>query len=454
MNNREKNSKIKIGMISLGCNKNQVDGEIMLAALQNEGFEIEADESLCDVIIVNTCGFIESAKTESIENILEVCSLKEDGNLKLCVVTGCLSERYKEELSELIPEADVVLGIGSNKDIVKIIKDALEGKKVAKFGSKDDLPLDGDRLLANAPYYAYLKIAEGCDNFCTYCAIPKIRGRFRSRKAENILVEARELAEKGVKELVVIAQDTSRYGEDIYGKPMLPNLLKELCKTPGIEWVRLLYCYPDRITDELLDVMASEDKIVKYLDMPLQHSNGRILKLMNRFGNDESLRALCKKIRDKVPGICLRTTMLVGFPSETDEEVEELCNFIKDMKFDRLGCFAFSPEEGTAAMKLPGHLEEATRLERADLVMREQMNVSSELTEKLIGKEFRILVEGYDEENDIYFGRSYMDAPDIDTKTFFTSSVPLNEGDFCNVLIKETDGYDLLGENISSEGEM
>lgn len=451
MKQNENYQQIKIGMVSLGCNKNQVDAEIMLSKLKNAGFTICDNEEDCDVIIVNTCGFIESAKTESIENILEICSLKEDGKLRLCVVTGCLAERYADQIKELIPEADVILGLGKNKDIVEMIKKALDGEKICQQGVKEELELEGSRLLANPPYYAYLKIAEGCDNFCTYCAIPSIRGRFRSRKAENILVEARELAENGVKELIVIAQDTSRYGEDIYGKSMLPSLLRELCKTPGIEWIRLLYCYPDRITDELLDVMASEDKIVKYLDMPLQHSSGRILKLMNRFGNDESLRELCNKIRAKVPGICLRTTMLVGFPSETDEDVSGLCQFIKDMKFERLGCFSFSAEEGTAAIKLPDQIDEEIGMERAELIMREQMNVSSSLAQGLVGKTLKILTEGYDEENDIYFGRSYMDAPDIDTKTFFTSSNKLSQGDFAMVKITQTDGYDLLGEDIGGE---
>lgn len=451
----ENNSKnpIKIGMISLGCNKNQVDGEIMLSKLKENGYEICPDQYSCDVIIVNTCGFIESAKQESIENILECCSMKEEKQLKLVVVTGCLAERYKEELCDLIPEVDVVLGIGKNTDIVNAIGTALDGEKVAEFGEKTDLPLEGTRLLANAPYYAYLKIAEGCDNFCTYCAIPSIRGRFRSRTIENIVEEAKELARCGVKEINVIAQDTSRYGEDLYKKPMLPTLLKELCKIDDIKWIRIFYCYPERITDELLEVIRDEDKIVKYLDIPIQHASGRILKLMNRFGDFEYLKNLVTKIRKTVPDICLRTTLIAGFPSETEEDINVLCDFVKEMKFERLGCFAFSPEEGTPAVKLKGQLDEQTRIERADLVMREQMNVSYELAQKMLGKELLILAEGYDEENDIYFGRSYMDAPDIDTKTFFKSKTPVKDGEFYKVIIDETDGYDLLGHNIETEGE-
>ncbi|MFR4990532.1 30S ribosomal protein S12 methylthiotransferase RimO, partial [Anaerotruncus colihominis] len=320
---------VKVGMVSLGCSKNQVDAERLLAQIEKGGYEICADASQCDVVIINTCGFIEDAKRESIETILEFAQLKTGGALRALVVTGCLAERYREQVAAEIPEADVVLGIGCNADILGAIERALHGEKTVAFGEKEALSLEGERVLANEPYFAYLKVAEGCDNRCSYCAIPLIRGPFRSRPMENIVAEAQRLAARGVTELNVVAQDTTRYGEDLYGHLALPELLEKLCRLDGVRWVRMLYCYPDRITDRLLDVMAREEKIVKYMDIPIQHVNGRILSLMNRRGNAGSLTALMEKIRARVPGVVLRTTLITGFPTETQEEFEQLCEFVQ-----------------------------------------------------------------------------------------------------------------------------
>ena len=352
---------VKVGMVSLGCSKNQVDAERLLAQIEKGGYEICTDASQCDVVIINTCGFIEDAKRESIETILEFAQLKTGGALRALVVTGCLAERYREQVAAEIPEADVVLGIGCNADILGAIERALHGEKTVAFGEKEALSLEGERVLANEPYFAYLKVAEGCDNRCSYCAIPLIRGPFRSRPMENIVAEARRLAACGVTELNVVAQDTTRYGEDLYGRLALPELLEKLCRLDGVRWVRMLYCYPDRITDRLLDVMAREEKIVKYMDIPIQHVNGRILSLMNRRGDAGSLTALMEKIRARVPGVVLRTTLITGFPTETQGEFEELCEFVQRVRFERLGCFAYSAEEDTPAALMDGQLGTAVR---------------------------------------------------------------------------------------------
>ena len=327
----------KIGMVSLGCPKNQIDAEIILKKLQNAGYEITPIEAEAEAIIVNTCGFIEDAKAEAIENIFEVAKYKQDGSLKSLIVTGCLAERYRDDILEEIPEVDVVVGLAGNNDIVSIVRDALEGKKGGYYGKKEDLIIEGDRLLTTPKYTAYVKIAEGCDNCCTYCAIPKIRGRFRSREMQNIILECQRLSEQGVKEIILVAQDTTKYGVDLYGKPKLAELLKNLCKIEGIRWIRMLYTYPDMITDELLSVMKSEEKIVNYLDIPIQHCNKDILKKMNRPGSKEELEALILKIRETLPDVTLRTTLITGFPSETEEQFEELCEFVKNAQFDRLG---------------------------------------------------------------------------------------------------------------------
>lgn len=445
----------RVGMVSLGCSKNQVDAEIMLAELKKEGFEICADAGLCDVVIINTCGFIEDAKRESIENILEFCTLKQEGRIKLVVVTGCLAERYREEVAREIPEADVILGLGSNAQIVSVIRQALLEKKpeeqILRFGNKEDLPLSGDRLLTNLPFFAYLKIAEGCSNCCSYCAIPMIRGRFRSRTMEDIVSEAQYLADHGVTELVLIAQDTTRYGEDLYGKSALPQLLERLAKIENLVWIRVLYCYPERITDELLDVMAREEKVVNYLDIPIQHASGRILKKMNRRGDRESLTALIEKIRAKMPDVILRTTLITGFPGETEEDFEKLCSFVKKMRFDRLGCFAYSAEEGTPAAEMPDQIDEELRLHRSEVVMDEQYDIMQEKNAALLGSVLKIVVEGYDRHAGSYFGRSRMDAPDIDTKTFFTSDRPLRIGEYVDVAVEDVLDYDLLGSVVQPE---
>lgn len=438
--------EIKVGMISLGCPKNQVDAEVMLNDLKKAGYTITPDESQADVIIVNTCGFIEDAKTEAIENILEAARFKKEGELKALIVTGCLAERYRDEITADIPEVDAVVGIGKNRDIVSVVKNAVKGEFHNCYGAKDELLLGGDRLLTTPPYTAYLKVAEGCDNCCTYCAIPLIRGRFRSRTIEDCVKEAENLAENGVTELIVVAQDTTRYGEDLYGKPMLCELLKKLCKIEGLHWIRTLYTYPERITDELLELINQEKKLVKYLDIPIQHCNGEILRRMNRKGNRESLLALTKKIRAAVPDITLRTTLLVGFPGETDEQYNELCEFVKQARFERLGCFAYSEEEDTPAASFPDQVDKQVRRDRCEHISDEQLPIVTENAEKQLGTVKEVLVEGYDNDIKCYFGRSQSDAPDIDGKVFFLSDKKLNEGEYHNVLITDTLDYDLLGE--------
>ena len=444
------NSKpIKVSMVSLGCCKNQIDGEIMLKKLLDEGYEIIADSGLADVVIVNTCGFIEAAKEEAIENILEFCTLKEEGRIKKVIITGCLAERYREEVLAEIPEADAVIGIGKNKDIVSIVKRALEGEKLAEFGEKEDLPLNGERVLTNPPHYAYVKIAEGCSNRCTYCAIPSIRGPFRSRKMEDIIAEVKALSDDGISEINIVAQDTTRYGEDLYGKVCLDELLKKLCEIDSVKWLRVLYAYPERITDSLIETIKTEEKIVKYLDIPLQHASNGVLKRMNRLGTKESYTELIKRLRKEIPEIVLRTSIIAGFPGETEEEFEELCEFIKEARFQRLGCFAYSAEEGTPAEKMEGQLDDEVKEKRADIVRFEAETVMEENAEKDIGKTFKVLVEGFDRYAGVYIARSYKDAPDIDPKVFFTSKVKdIEIGNFYNVKITETLGFDLIGERI------
>ncbi len=437
----------KVGIISLGCAKNRVDAEMLLYRIRNAGYKLCEDVAMADVAIINTCGFIESAKQESIEEILELSELKKEGKIKAIIVTGCLAERYKEEVMKEIPEADAVVGIGANDDIVKIIDEVLQGKKQQCFPDKLLLPLEGGRIQSTPYYYAYLKIAEGCDNHCTYCAIPMIRGKFRSRKMEDIIAEAKHLAEKDVKELVVVAQDTSLYGKDIYGELMLAKLLKKLCEIDGIRWIRVLYCYPDKITDELLQVMAEEEKIVKYLDLPLQHCNGRVLKTMNRKGNKEELVELIAKIREKVPGIVLRTTFIAGFPTETEEEFAELENFAKEVRFERVGCFAYSQEENTPAAKLEPQIPEDVKERRAEIIMENQQEIMEEFCQKLDGKTIEVLVEGYDQYAECFFGRSAWDAPEVDGSVFFTvTGRKPAPGEFVKVKIDDFLNCDPIGE--------
>lgn len=436
----------KIGMISLGCCKNQVDAEIMLAKLAENGYEICDDVDGVDAVIVNTCGFIEDAKKEAIENILDMAELKKEGVVGRIIVTGCLAERYKENIMAEMPEVDAVVGIGSNKDIVEIVGNVIYGERVERFGDKACLPLDSERLLTTPSYYAYLKIAEGCSNNCTYCAIPKIRGPFRSRQPESILKEAKQLADSGVKELIVVAQDTSRYGEDLYGKSALPALLTALNKIEGIEWIRVLYCYPERITDELIEAFRSNDKVLNYFDIPLQHADAGILKKMNRKGDKQSLLELLAKIRREIPDAVLRTTLITGFPSEGEAEFEELSDFVEKARFDRLGCFAYSAEEGTPAALLPDQVDEQTKLDRSDIIMEQQYRIMNKKNDSLIGTVLKTVVEGYDGYTDTYFGRTWRDAPEIDGTVNFTCGYELNEGDFVDVEIMGVNEYDLIGE--------
>ena len=436
---------IKVSIVSLGCAKNRVDAEMMLYKLKEAGFILKDDPADGDAVIINTCGFIESAKQESIEEILELAKLKEEGKIKALIVSGCLAERYKEDIKNEMPEVDAVIGLGANGDIVEAVKKALNKEDFMSFPDKELMPLDDKRIGSTLPHYAYLKVADGCDNKCTYCAIPMIRGRFRSRTMESILAEAKELAERGVKELNVIAQDTTRYGEDIYGKLMLPELLKELCKIDGIEWIRVLYCYPDRITDELIDIIANEDKILKYIDLPLQHCNERVLKAMNRRGSKESLTALINKIRERIPSVVLRTTLITGFPTETDEEFEELAEFAKEMKFERLGCFPYSTEEDTPAAELE-QVDKDVRGYRADAIMRSQELVMEDYCRSKIGSTVKVLVEGFDRYAECFFGRSYADAPEVDPNVFFTSEDKVTIGEFVDVEISDFLECDLIGE--------
>lgn len=437
----------KVGIVSLGCAKNQVDAEMLLFTLKNRGFKIVNDPAEADAVIVNTCGFIESAKQESIEEIIELGKLKSEGTIKAIIVTGCLAQRYKEDIMAQLYEVDAAIGIGANENIADVVLKALEGEKTQLFPDNLLLPLEGGRIQSTPPYTAYLKIAEGCDNCCTYCAIPLIRGKFRSRKIEDVVSEAERLAENGVKELNVIAQDTTRYGEDLYGEVYLAKLLKRLCQIDGLKWIRVLYCYPDRITDELIDTIAQEDKIVKYIDLPLQHCNGDVLKNMNRRGNLESLTQLINKIRAKIPNVVLRTTFITGFPGETEEQFEELAQFAADMKFERLGCFAYSAEEDTKAALMPCQIDDETKQKRADIIMEHQQGVMADFCEGLIDSEIDVLVEGFDKFAECYYGRSYADAPEVDGCVFFTcNGEKPKAGDFVKVKITDFMGCDPVGE--------
>ena len=436
----------KVAMVSLGCPKNQVDAEKMSAGLKNGGLEITPAEADADAIIINTCGFIESAKAEAIENILEAARYKQDGSCKALVVTGCLAERYRDDITEEIPEVDVCVGIGSNSKIAEIVKKAIEGERRNYYGNKTDLDLNGERILGGMPYTAYLKIGDGCDNCCSYCAIPKIRGRMRSRTIEDCVKEAKVLAEGGVTELIVVAQDTTAYGTDLYGETKLHELLTELCKIEGLHWIRTLYTYPEKITDRLLDVIANEEKLVNYLDIPIQHINDDILKKMNRKGDKKSISGVIDKIREKIPDMTLRTTLITGFPSETEEQFSELAEFVKEKRFERLGCFTYSPEEGTAAANMANQIDEQTKQDRSDNIMEMQTLISASKNEEKIGLITEVLIEGWDDYIKCYFGRAPWDAPEIDGKVFFMAHKPLKIGQYVKVKINDCLDYDLLGE--------
>ena len=443
------NSAIKIGFVSLGCSKNLIDTEVMLARLAGAGYAITTDETEADVVIVNTCAFIESAKKESIENILDIAWLKEHNGLKAIIVTGCLAERYKEEIFTEIPEVDAVLGVGSIERIEEAVAAVLSDERFYAHEDKNESTLGGERIVTTGEHTAYIKIAEGCDNKCTYCAIPGIRGKFRSREIEDIVAEAKELEEIGVKELNIIAQDTSRYGLDIYGEYALAKLVRAITDATSIPWIRLLYCYPDKITDELIAEIRDNERVVKYIDLPIQHISDGVLKRMNRHGDGAMIRETVKKLRENIPGITIRTTVMVGFPGETDEEFEELCEYIKEAEFDRLGAFTYSREEDTPAYNLPDQVDEQTKQERYDIIMRQQLHITEKKNEKLVGKTVRVMCEAFDPAAEIYFGRGEADAPDIDTKIYFRPELGkkrITPGEFVNIKIDDVIDYDLIGD--------
>ncbi len=437
----------KIGMISLGCPKNQVDAEHMLALMDAEGWEIVDYVDGCDAVIVNTCGFIDDAKKEAIENILDMVELKKEGVISKIIVTGCLAQRYKDEIVKEIPEVDAVIGIGANGDIIKTVEEVMSGvDTIEKYPPQCELPLEGQRILTTPQYWAYLKIGEGCSNRCTYCTIPSIRGNMRSRSMENVIDEAKQLAESGVKELILIAQDTTSYGLDLYGELKLPELLNELCKIDSIEWIRLLYCYPDRITDELIETMKNQEKVVNYIDLPLQHADDKILKAMNRRGDQALIRNVISKLREEIPDVVIRTTFIVGFPGEGEEEFETLAEFVNEIEFDRLGVFTFSPQEGTPAFDMEDQVDEDIKARRGEVIMQDQYSIMEEKNNEKIGKTYRVVVEDYDGYSDSYTGRTYMDAPEIDGLVKFTSHKDLDIGDFVDVEIFDVEDYDLIGE--------
>ncbi|MBE6853441.1 MAG: 30S ribosomal protein S12 methylthiotransferase RimO [Ruminococcus sp.] len=445
---------VNIGMVSLGCSKNLVDSERMLYKIRERGYKLVTDPAKANVVVINTCGFIQSAKEEAIETILELSKLKEEGTIKKIIVTGCLAQRYKEEMAkEFENEVDAVIGIANSDDIIDVIDRVLANERVIEFKDRHELSLTGKRIISTLPFFTYLKIAEGCSNCCSYCAIPMIRGRFRSVPMEDVIEEARWLADNGVTELNVVAQDSTRYGEDLYGTSKLPELLRELCRIDGIRWIRVLYCYPERITDELIDVIATEPKIVKYLDIPIQHSDAEILKAMGRGGSEEELRALFAKLREKIKGLVIRTTLITGFPGETQEQFNSLAEFVKDMEFDKLGCFPYSEEEGTKAAQMPCQVDEEVRAHRAEIIMQQQQLISERKNALMVGKTVTAVVEGYDRWGECYFGRTQSDAPDIDGKIFFDSENKHSVGEFVRVRVTEALDYDLMGEVTDESAE-
>lgn len=438
----------KIGMVSLGCAKNQTDAEIMLGILLEDGCEIVYDPSCADVLVVNTCGFIESAKQESINAILEMAQYKEE-NCKLLIVTGCLAERYSDEIMQELPEVDAVLGTGDYDKIAEVIKKAFEGDKPVICGNKDRTP-EGNlpRILSTPSYTAYLKIADGCDNNCTYCAIPSIRGHFRSRSIEEIMDEAQNLAQSGVKELILIAQDTTRYGVDLYGEYSLDKLLEKLVTIEGIDWIRVHYYYTEAITDSLIETMAKHDKICNYIDMPIQHINNTVLRRMARRTKREQIIEKIEKIREKMPDCTIRTSIITGFPGETEEQFDELYEFVKDIRFDRMGVFAYSQEEGTPAADFEDQIDDAVKQERLDKLMTLQQQISLELNREKIGKVLDVLVEGYDEENFLFYGRSRGDSIEVDATVYFGTENEVSAGDIIKVKILAADEYDLTGQAV------
>lgn len=439
---------MNILFISLGCDKNLVDSEVMLGLLGEKGYQITNDEKEADIIVVNTCCFINDAKEESINTILEMAELKKTGNLKALVVTGCLAERYKTEIQDEIEEVDAVLGTTSYENIVEVVEGVLkDGKKSQKFKDINYLPkAKGKRVNTTGGFFSYLKIAEGCDKHCTYCIIPTVRGNYRSVPMEQLIEEAKMLAESGIKELILVAQETTLYGVDLYGKKSLPALLKELCKITGIEWIRILYCYPEEITSELIEVMKEENKICNYLDIPIQHASNSILKRMGRRTNKQELLDMIDKLRASIPDISLRTTLITGFPGETKEDHEEVLDFINEVEFDRLGVFTYSTEEDTPAASMDNQIEEDIKASRRDEIMALQQEISYEISETMIGRTLKVLIEGKLPEDNIFIGRTYKDSPNVDGYIFVKSEIELMSGEFVNALITGAKEYDLMGE--------
>ena len=437
---------IKVGFVSLGCPKNLINTEVMLAKLVDHGMELVAEDIDADVVVINTCAFIESAKNEAIENILDVAWLKKNRDLKGIVVTGCLPQRYKEEFLKELPEVNCIIGTGSLDDICEAVEVAYKGGTYSSFKDVNEVSLGGERVITTPDYFAYVQIAEGCDNRCTYCVIPDIRGKFRSRKMTDILDEVENLAEMGIKEICLVAQDTTRYGEDLYGTYALDSLISSISEIEGIEWIRILYCYPDRITDGLIEEFKNNDKLVKYIDMPIQHINDDILKRMNRRDTTESIKNVIAKLRKEVPDIVLRSTVIVGFPGETEKQFNELRSFLKETKFERLGAFEYSREEGTPAYDMPNQVSANTKKKRCEAIMSDQNRIHNEFNASFVNKTIKVICEGYDPVSECFFGRSYADAPDIDGKVYFTSSKRIKDGEFVRVTITEVLDYDLLGK--------
>ena len=440
----------KVGFISLGCAKNQVDCEQMMYLAREAGFEVLPGVEGADVAVINTCGFIDSAKSEAIDNILATAQLKEAGLVGKILVTGCLSQRYKNQIREEMPEVDGVLGTGSYGEIVMALNELLEGQTVSRFGGLNAPQMEVGRVLTTPEHYSYIKIAEGCDNRCAYCVIPSLRGRYRSRPMDDVLYEARILAQNGTKELIVVAQDTSRYGTDLNdGMSLLPELLRELCRIDGLHWIRIHYLYPDEITDELIDVIASEPKIVKYLDIPIQHVNDAILERMNRRGNGAYLEKLFPMLRERIPGVVMRTSIITGLPGEGEAEFEQLCDFLKRHKLERVGAFAFSPEEGTPAAKMDYPPTEVA-IQRAEMLAELQSRIMDAYNERQIGRTLEVLCDGYDPDEDVYFGRTYADSPEIDGRVWFAAESPVKVGDFVMVQIDGVEDGELTGWKVEA----
>lgn len=437
---------MKILFISLGCDKNLVDSEMMMGLLRDKGYEFIDDENLADVVVINTCGFIDSAKEESINTILNMAELKKS-NLKALVVTGCLAQRYKDEILNEIPEIDAIVGTTAFDKICEVVDDVLAKKSHNEFRDINELcRADSKRIITTGGYYSYLKIAEGCDKHCTYCSIPMIKGKYRSTPMEDLIKEAEYLADNGVRELILVAQETTVYGTDIYGENKLPELLKKLCRISGIEWIRLLYCYPEEITDELIQTIKTEKKILHYIDIPIQHSSDRILKLMGRKTTRRDLVDVISKIRREIPDMCIRTTLITGFPGETTEDHEDVLDFIDEIEFDRLGVFTYSREEGTAASLMDNQIDDDTKLDRQEEIMALQQEISLDKSSRLVGRTMEVIIEGKAADEDVYVGRTYMDAPNVDGFVFINTNNELMSGDFAKVRITKALEYDLIGE--------